>query len=62
MRKKVDKVEEWSPAENKRNPCLSPLVEPYITFVSKEHTQVGVPVKQAGPMLAHTLGQSLQGM
>ena len=38
------------------------LVEAYLTFVSEEQKQVGVPVKQAAPMLSHTLAQLLQSM
>ena len=43
-------------------PCSSALVESYLTFVSEEQKQVGVPVKQAAPMLSHTLAQLLQSM
>ena len=31
------------------------LVESYLTFVSGEQKQVGVPMNQAAPMLEHTL-------
>ena len=38
------------------------LVESYLTFVSEEQKQVGVPVKQAAPMLSNSLAQLLQSM
>ena len=62
MREQLGKVEEWNHAEEKGNPCSSLLVESYLTFVNEEQKQVGVPVKQAAPRLAHTLAQLLQGM
>ena len=62
MREQLGKVEEWDPVEKKGNPCSSALVESYLTFVSEEQKQVGVPVKQAAPMLSHTLAQLLQSM
>ena len=37
------------------NPCVNPLVDSYLTVVSEEQNQVGVPVNQAAPMLEHTL-------
>ena len=42
-------------------PALA-LVESYFTFVAEERKKVGVPVKQATPMLVHTLAQLLQDM
>ena len=42
--------------------CSSPLVESCLTFVGEEQKQVGAPVKQAAPMLPHTLAQLLQSM
>ena len=62
MREQLGKVEEWDPVEEKGNPCSSTLVESYLTFISEEQKQVGVPVKQAAPMLSHTLAQLLQSM
>ena len=47
----LGKVEEWNPVEKTGNPCASPLVEYYLTFVNEEQKQVGVPVKQAAPVL-----------
>ena len=41
------------------NPCLSALVESYLTFVSEEQKQVAVQVKQAASMLSYTLAQLL---
>ena len=38
------------------------LVESYLTFVSEEQKQVGVPVNQAAPMLEHTLIDLLSDM
>ena len=52
--KQHGKGEEWYPAHRVGNPCASPLVDSYLTFVSKEKKQVGVPVNQAAPMLEHT--------
>ena len=62
MREQLAKVEEWDPVEKKGNLCSSPLVESYLKFVNEEPTQVGVPVKRAAPMLAHTMAQLLQSM
>ena len=44
------------------NPCSSLLVESYLTFVSEEQKQVGVPVNQAPLMLEHTLIDLLSDM
>ena len=60
--KEHDKGEEWDSARRVGNPCASPLVDSYLTHVSEEQTQVGVPVKQAAPMLEHTLMDLLSDM
>ena len=62
MQKQLGKVEEWDPGDKKGNPCSSASVESYLTFVREEQKQVGVPVKQAAPILSHTLAQLLQSM
>ena len=62
FREELGKGEEWDPIEKKRNPCSSMLVESYLTFVTVEQRRLGVPVKQAAPMLVHTLAQLLQDM
>ena len=49
------KGEEWDPARRVSNPCASPLVDSYLTFLSEKQKQVGVPVNQAAPMLEHVL-------
>ena len=56
------KGEERDPARRVGNPCASPLVDSYLTFVSEEQKQVGVPVNQAAPMLEHTLMDLLSDM
>ena len=60
--KKQGKGEEWDPVRRISNPCSSLLVESYLTFVSEEQTQVGVPVNQAAPTLEHTLIDLLSDM
>ena len=62
FREQLGEGEAWDPVEKKGNPCSSVLVESYLTFVTEEQKKVGVPVKQAAPMLAHTLAQLLQDM
>ena len=47
--------QEWDPFRRVENPCLSPLVDSYLTFLSEEQKQVGVQVNQAAPMLEHAL-------
>ena len=54
--------EVWDPICCVGNPCASALVELYLTFVSEEQKQVGVPVNQPGPMLEHTLIDLLSDM
>lgn len=41
----LGKADECETVQKKRNPCSSPLVDTYFTFVSKEQNQVGVPEK-----------------
>lgn len=53
--KEHGKGEEWDPIRQMGNPCASPLVDSYLTFVSEEQKKVGVAVNQAQPLLAHTL-------
>ena len=53
--KEHDKGEEWDSARRVGNPCASPLVDSYLTVVSEEQKQAGVPENQAAPMLEHTL-------
>ena len=53
--KEHGKWEKWDPARRVGNPCASPLVDSYLTFLSEEQKQVGIPVNQAAPMLEHTL-------
>lgn len=48
------KVEEWDPGRRVGNPCSSPSVDSYPTFVSEEQKRVGVQVIQATPMLELT--------
>ena len=49
------KGEQWDLARRVGNPCASPLVDSYPTFVCEGQKQVGVPVNQAAPpMLEHT--------
>ena len=60
MREQLGNIEEWDRVKKKGNPCSSALVESYLAFVSEEQEQVGV--KQAAPMLSHTLAQLLQSM
>jgi len=60
--KEHGKGEEWDPVRRAGNPCASPLVDSYLTFVSEEQKQVGVPVNQAAPMLGHTLMDLLSDM
>ena len=60
--KEHEKGEEWDPVCRVGNPCSSMLVESYLTFVSEEQEQVGVPVNQAAPILEHTLIDLLSDM
>ena len=62
FREQLGKREGWEPVEKKGNPCSSVLVESYLTFVTEEQKRVGVPVKQAAPMLVPTLAQLFQDM
>lgn len=55
MKEQKGKGDEWDPVSKSGNPCASPLVDSYLTFVNEEQRQVGVPINQAVPMLAHTL-------
>ena len=48
------KGEEWDPVRRVGNPCLSPLVDSYLTFVSEEQEQAGVQANQAAPVFEHT--------
>ena len=52
----------WDPTSEKGNPCASPLVESYITYVSETQKQGGVEVKQAAPLLIDTLAKLLANM
>ena len=45
-----------------RPPCSRSLVDSYLTFVSEQQKQVGVPVSQATPMLEHALIDPLSDM
>lgn len=60
--KEHGKGEDWDPVRQVSNPCGSPLVDSYLTFISEEHKKVGVAVHQAPPMLAHTLVHLLSDM
>ena len=62
MQEQLDKVKEWDPVEKKDNSWSSALVDSYCAFVSQEQKTVGVPVRQAAPILSHTLAQLLQSM
>ena len=44
--KEHGKGEEWDPARRVGNPCAIPLVDSYLTSMSEEQKQVGVPVNQ----------------
>ena len=60
--KENGKGEEWDSVRRVGNPCSSPLVDSYPTFVSEKQKQVGVQVNQAAPMLEHTPINLLGGM
>ena len=52
----------WDLTLEQGNPCASPLVESYITYVSETKEQGGVEVKQAAPLLLDTLAKLLANM
>ena len=60
--KEQGKGEEADLVRHMANSCSSLFVESYLTFVSEEQKQVGVPVNQAAPMLEHTLIDLLSDM
>ena len=62
MREILGKVEDWDPVQKQGNPCSSPLVESYLTCVNNTQRQVGVPVKQATPLLTHDFARLLQDL
>ena len=53
---------EGNVGQGRANPCFSPLVESYLTCVSDTQKQVGVPVKQAAPLLTHDFARLLQDL
>ena len=55
MKETLGKEEDWDPNGKRGNPCSSPLVESYLTCVINTQKQVGVPVKQAAPLLTNDL-------
>ena len=62
MKEMLGTAEEWDPTEKRGTSCSSPLAEFYLTRVSNTQKQVGVPMKQAAPLLTHDFARLLQDL
>lgn len=61
-REELGKGAAWNPTDHSGNQCDSQVVESYPTCVSEEQRRGGTPVRQAAPLLAHTLEFLLEHM
>ena len=62
IKETLGKAEDRDPTEKRGNRCFIPLVECYLTCVRNTQKLVGVPGKQATPLLTHDLARLLQDL
>lgn len=61
-RQSAHRGEDWDPIQRRGNPCGSPRVSSYLKYATETQKQVGVPIKQAAPILSHTVVELLESM